>query len=96
MDKRQLKDEELKRLNREIQQVRSDIEKNKDSLKGLITAKEFILDLSPDDFKERRQAVQDQILQRAKSEWIQRHKRDTTNDFVLGFQGADEEIHEGV
>ena len=96
LDKRQEKEENLKRLNREIQQVRSDIEKNKDFLKGLAGLQQFILDLSPEDFKEKRDMVQQEILVSAKQEWIQRHKRDTTQDYVIGFYGTDEEIHEGT
>ena len=45
------KDEQLKRLEIEIQQVESEIEKNKDSLSSLQQFQEFILELTPDNFK---------------------------------------------
>lgn len=53
------KDEQLKRLDIEIQQVKSEIEKNKDALSGLQQFQQFILELTPDEFKlERERKIQ--------------------------------------
>lgn len=51
------KDDKLKKIENNIHQVRSDIEKNKDALGALENAKDFILqikaDVTPDWFEER-------------------------------------------
>ena len=44
------KDENLKKLDQDIMQVRSEIEKNKDALGHLTTNRDFLLSLSPKEF----------------------------------------------
>ena len=49
---RQLKDDEIKKLDMNIQQVRSDIEKHKDALGDLQMNQRFILELTPAEFRQ--------------------------------------------
>ena len=62
LDKRQEKEEQLKRLDRDIQTIKSDIAKNKDYLKGLNQNQNFILDLSPEEFIAKRNERREQLL----------------------------------
>ena len=48
------KDEKLKKLDQDILQVRSEIEKNKDALGHLTTNRDFLLSLCPKEFLEKR------------------------------------------
>lgn len=88
------KDEQLKRLDIEIQQVKSEMEKNKDALSGLQQFQQFILELTPDDFKQERENKIRTKKDQAFSEWKQRFKKDFTQDDIIF--GEDDEIHEGV
>jgi hypothetical protein len=65
-------------------------------LKGLTSAQDFILELSPEEFLAKRAEVKSALLKKTKQDWIARFKRDTTEDYVIGFQGYDEEIHENI
>lgn len=88
------KDEQLKRLDIEIQQLKSEIDKNKDALSGLQQYQQFILELTPDSFKQERESKIRARKDQAFAEWKQRFKRDFTQDDIIF--GEDEEIHEGV
>lgn len=52
--KRQERDDKIKQLDMEIQQVKSDIDKHKDALGDLQMNQRFILELTPEDFKKKR------------------------------------------
>ncbi len=54
----------------EIQQVRSDIEKHKDALNDLQMNQRFILELSPLEFRQQREARVKQKKDKALKEWL--------------------------
>jgi hypothetical protein len=78
----------------EIQQVRSDIEKHKDALGDLQMNQRFILELTPADFRQEREARVTQKREKAFREWRQRYLIDESQDDIIF--GEDEEIHEGI
>ena len=53
--KRQEKEDIIKRLDADIQQVRSEIDKHKDALYDLKSNQTFLLDLTPQEYKDERE-----------------------------------------
>ncbi len=94
MSTRQDKEERLKKLEMEISQIRSDIEKHKDALGDLLTHQRFILELSPEDFRIKRELEKKTKKEQAFKLWKQRYLVDDTQDDIIF--GEDEEIHENI
>ena len=80
------KDENLKKLDQDIMQVRSEIEKNKDALGHLTTNRDFLLSLCPKEFLDKRKADHEQKLAAIKKKWIAEHKADPTLDHDMIFK----------
>ncbi len=91
---RQQKDERLKSIEMEISQIRSEIEKNKDALGDLLMHQRFILELSPDDFKKKREEEIKKKKELAFKLWKQRYLVDESQDDIIF--GEDEEIHDNI
>ena len=94
MSTRQDKEDRLKKLEMEISQIRSDIEKHKDALGDLLMHQRFILELSPDDFRAKRELEKKTQKEQAFKVWKQRYLVDDTQDDIIF--GEDEEIHESI
>ncbi len=78
----------------EISQIRSEIEKNKDALGDLLTHQRFILELSPDDFRKKREEEIKKKKELAFKVWKQRYLVDESQDDIIF--GEDEEIHDNI
>ena len=74
--------------------MKSDIDKNKDALGSLQQFQQFILELTPEEFKQERAHKIRSKKDAAFAEWKQRFKKDFSQDDIIF--GEDEEIHEGV
>ena len=94
MSTRQDKEDRLKKLEMEISQIRSDIEKHKDALGDLLMHQRFILELIPDDFRAKRELEKKTKKEQAFKVWKQRYLVDDTQDDIIF--GEDEEIHESI
>ena len=90
---KQKKDEEIKKLDAQIQQEKSEIEKNKDALIEQATYQSFVLGLKP-QFQIERLAKMKQKKEKLKREWIEKYKKDRSMDHII-FQD-DEEIHDQI
>ena len=90
---RSLKEDRLKKLDQNISQVKSEIEKNKDALNSLKENRDFILELSDKEFLDNRKAQYKFKQEKLMNEWIAAHKRDPTLDYDIIFKD-DEEIHD--
>ena len=95
MTQKQNHEETIKKLDHKIQQVKSDIEKHKETLNGLNSNRTFLLKLSPPQFLENRDKVIDAKYSELKSSWIKRHKEDPDLDYDIIFKD-DEDIHDGI
>lgn len=95
--KRQEREEALKKVDMEIQQVRSDIEKHKDALNDLQMNQRFILELSPLEFRQQREARVKQKKEKALKEWLAKIRGiDMTEEQMHIVFSEDEEIHDNI
>ena len=87
------KEDEIKKLDAQIQQEKSEIEKNKDALLDSRVIQNFVLSLKPQFEKEKNERMARKMAQ-LKAQWIERYKKDRSQDHII-FQD-DEEIHDQV
>lgn len=81
----------------EIQQVRSDIEKHKDALNDLQMNQRFILELSPLEFRQQREARVKQKKDKALKEWLAKIRGiDMSEEQMHIVFSEDEEIHDNI
>ena len=89
------KEDKIKKLEAEISTVKSTIEKNKEALGNLQENQQFLLNLSPPEFIEERNAAMNKKREDLKKRWIQDHKADPRLDYDIIFK-HDEDIHDGA
>ena len=89
------KEDQIKKFDQRIAQAKSEIEKHKDTLNGLTSNQEFLLELSPEEFRNQRETEKEAKYQKVKKQWIDQHKANPDLDYDIVFTD-DEEIHEGV
>lgn len=85
------KEESLKSDDSQIQAIISEIDKHKDALTELEANRLFLLDLTPEDFKDNRQVRLDKNRKDAFKNWMVLYDKDYSQDDIIF--GEDEEIH---
>lgn len=93
---RQAKEEQVKKLDASIVQLKSEIEKNKNALNEAERYKEFLLNLDL-DFAKKRAVDKAERKEKLKKEWIKKMRNLQSNDpmYKVVFTD-DEEIHGDV
>lgn len=89
------KEEKIKQLDQKIAQAKSEIDKHKTTLESLESNQKFLLDLSPEDFRNKRAEDEMRKYVTVKQAWIKKHKTDSNLDYDIVYKD-DEEIHEQV
>ena len=90
---RQDKEDTIKKLDGEIQAVKSEIEKNKDNLDGLKRYQDFLIKLSDEKFKQQREENMAYKREQVKRDWIRKMQMKANDDNLDTIFRYDEEIH---
>lgn len=86
---RKKKENKIKKIDSKIQNLKSEIEKNKDVLNALEEHKKFLLALSHSNWIAEQERIKKQKRDKIKKEWIEFHKKDKRDDHII-FREDDE------
>ncbi len=83
MQNRKKKETKIKNIDGKIQNLRSEIDKNKDVLTALVDHKTFLIALSPHQWVLAENNKKQEKLDRIRKEWIDFHKKNPRNDNII-------------
>mmetsp|Transcript_10893 Transcript_10893/g.8096 ORF Transcript_10893/g.8096 Transcript_10893/m.8096 type:complete len:159 (+) Transcript_10893:397-873(+) len=94
MKERRDKESKIKAIDSKIQNLKSEIDKNKDILAGLEEHKKFLITISPPQWVAEKEQKKMQKRQMIKKAWIDYHKKHKDDDHLIFPE--DEELYSSV